>query len=383
MVSFLQTIEIFCNVCISLMTKKKRFCKIYLAGNEKLPNFGNDNEPIMKYVTIKDIARELLVSVSTVSRALNDDPSIRKETREKIQAAAKRMGYVPNPVATNLKFGRTKTIGVIVPEMSTPYAALVIDGIQDICYHNNYKVIIASSSEDADKERESLDIMMQFMIDGIIACRCDYNKNTELYQKIQEQHIPLVFYDRIPYNIEAPQVIVDDETKAFFLVEHLIRAGRKHIAYIGANFDTVYNSVLRYKGYREALQRYGLEYNPNIIVQTEGLNYSDGAAAVDKLRHEKTDAVFAFTDTLAIGAMNRLKSIGRSIPKDVAVAGFSGTNLATIVSPQLTTVEPRQFEMGQRAAELIIKLINNPSSNSNEKFIIDADIIYRESTEGI
>ncbi|MBQ7463055.1 MAG: LacI family DNA-binding transcriptional regulator [Bacteroidaceae bacterium] len=337
----------------------------------------------MRYVTIKDIARELVVSVSTVSRALNNDASIRKETREKIQAAAKRMGYVPNPVATNLKFGRTKTIGVIVPEMSTPYAALVIDGIQDICYHNNYKVIIASSSEDADKERESLEIMMQFMIDGIIACRCDYNKNTELYQKIQEQHIPLVFYDRIPYNIEAPQVIVDDEMKAFFLVEHLIRSGRKNIAYIGANFDTVYNSVLRYKGYREALQRYGLEYNPNIVVQTEGLNYSDGAAAVDKFRHEKTDAVFAFTDTLAIGAMNRLKSIGRSIPKDVAVAGFSGTNLATIVSPQLTTVEPRQFEMGQKAAELIIKLITNPSSNKSNQVIIDADIIYRNSTEGI
>lgn len=336
----------------------------------------------MRRITIKDIARELLVSVSTVSRALNNDASIRKETREMIQATAKRMGYVPNPVATNLKYGRTKTIGVIVPEMSTPYAAMVIDGIQDVCYHNNYKVIIASSGEDADKERENLDIMMQFMIDGIIACRCDYNENTELYQKIKEQHIPLVFYDRIPYNIAAPQVIVDDETKAFFLVEHLIRAGRKNIAYIGANFGTVYNSVLRFKGYREALERYDLAYNPSIVIQTEGLHYSDGAAAVDKLHHEKTDAIFAFTDTLAIGAMNRLKSIGRNIPKDVAVAGFSGTNLCTIVSPKLTTVEPRQFEMGQKAAELIIKLINNPSSNKNESVIIDADIIYRESTEG-
>ena len=379
---FLQTLQKNSIVCISLMTKRKRFCKIYLVENEIITNFGNENKPTMKYVTIKDIARELVVSVSTVSRALNNDTSIRKETREKIQAAAKRMGYVPNPVATNLKFGRTKTIGVIVPEMSTPYAALVIDGIQDICYHNNYKVIIASSSEDADKERESLDIMMQFMIDGIIACRCDYNKNIELYQKIQEQHIPLVFYDRIPHNIEAPQVIVDDETKAFFLVEHLIRAGRKNIAFIGANFDTVYNAVLRHKGYRAALERYGIEYNPNIVIQTEGLNYSDGAAAVDKLRHEKTDAIFAFTDTLAIGAMNRLKSIGRSIPKDVAVAGFSGTNLCTIVSPQLTTVEPRKFEMGQKAAELIIKLISNPSSNKSEQVVIDADIIYRESTEG-
>lgn len=334
----------------------------------------------MKHVTIKDIARELVVSVSTVSRALNNDASIRRETREKIQATAKQMGYVPNPVATNLKYGRTKTIGVIVPEMSTPYAAMVIDGIQDICYHNNYKVIIASSGEDAEKERESLEIMMQFMIDGIIACRCNYNKNTELYQKIQEQHIPLVFYDRIPYNIEAPQVIVDDETKAYFLVEQLIRTGKRNIAFIGANFNTVYNSVLRHKGYQSALQRYGLEYNPNIVIQTEGLSYSDGAAA-DKLRHEKIDAIFAFTDTLAIGAMNRLKSMGRNIPKDVAVAGFSGTNLCTIVSPQLTTVEPRQFEMGQKAAELIIKHITNSSPDKREQVIIDTDIIYRDSTE--
>ena len=225
--------------------------------------------------------------------------------------------------------------------------------------------------------------MMQFMIDGIIACRCDYRKNTELYQKIQEQHIPLVFYDRIPYNIEAPQVVVDDETKAFFVVEHLIRSGRKHIAFIGANFETVYNSVLRHNGYRAALQRYGLEYNPAIVVATEGLNYSDGAAAVDQLRHEKIDAIFAFTDTLAIGAMNRLKSMGRIVPKDVAVAGFSGTSLATIVSPQLTTVQPRQFEMGQRAAELIIKHITNPSSTKNEKVCVDADIIYRDSTEDV
>ena len=138
--------------------------------------------------------------------------------------------------------------------------------------------------------------------------------------------------------------------------------------------------LLRHNGYRAALQRYGLEYNPNIVVPTEGLNYSDGAAAVDKLRHEKIDAIFAFTDTLAIGAMNRLKSMGRIVPKDVAVAGFSGTSLATIVSPQLTTVQPRQFEMGQRAAELIIKHITNPTSTRNEKVCVDADIIYRDST---
>ena len=124
----------------------------------------------MKHITIKDIAKHLIVSVSTVSRALNNDPTIRKETREKIVATAQKMGYRRNPEAMNLKSGRSKTIGVLVPEMTTPYAARVIEGIQHVCYANNYKVLIASASEDWEKERMNLDIMKQFMIDGIIVC---------------------------------------------------------------------------------------------------------------------------------------------------------------------------------------------------------------------
>ena len=334
----------------------------------------------MKHVTIKDIAKELVVSVSTVSRALNMDHNIREETRKKILDTAKKMGYSPNPVATNLKYGHTRTIGVIVPEMTTPYAAKVIDGIQSVCYPKNYKVIIASSSEDAEKERRSIETMKRFMADGIIICRCNYHKNTDIFEKLIADGVPLVFYDRIPHDLEAPQVIMDDETKAFFLVEHLLRAGRRRIAYISASYDIVYNTVLRLAGYREALKKYDIEYDPQIVIQTEGLNYSDGAAAVDRLLSADIDAIFAFTDTLAIGAMNRLKSVGRRIPEDIAVAGFSGTELSTIVSPQLTTVEPQQFEMGQRAAELVIAHIEN-KSNAKEKVFVDSEIIYRNSTE--
>jgi len=334
----------------------------------------------MKHVTIKDIAKQLVVSVSTVSRALNDDPNIRKETRDLIIETAQRMGYRRNPVAMNLKNGYTKTIGVLVPEMTTPYAARVIEGIQHVCYANNYKVLIASASEDWEKERSNLEIMKQFMIDGIIACSCDYHKNTELFKEIIASGVPIVFYDRIPYGINAPQVIIDDETKAFFLVEHLIKNGCKHIAYIGADSNMVYNTVLRHRGYRDALERHGLAYNPEIDIEADGLSYGSGAAAVDRILNLKFDAIFAFTDTLAIGAMNRLKSLGRRIPKDVAVAGFSGTEISTIVSPQLTTVEPPQFEMGRRAAELVIKHINQQDEET-EKICVDAIITYRDSTE--
>jgi len=334
----------------------------------------------MKRITIKDIARRLIVSVSTVSRALNNDPTIRRETRDMIVATAQEMGYRPNPEAMNLKSGQSKTIGVLVPEMTTPYAARVIEGIQHVCYANNYKVLIASSGEDWEKERMNLEIMKQFMIDGIIVSSVDYQRNTDMFRKIIQGGTPIVFYDRIPYGIDAPQVIIDDETKAFFLVEHLIQKGRRHIAYIGADGNVVYNSVLRHRGYRDALERYGLEYNPGIDIQAEGLTYGSGAAAVDRILCQPFDAIFAFTDTLAIGAMNRLKLLGRRIPEDVAVAGFSGTEISTIVSPQLTTVEPPQFEMGKSAAELVIKHINHHEEKM-EKVCLDARIIYRDSTE--
>lgn len=165
----------------------------------------------MKYITIKDIARHLSISVSTVSRALGDDKNIRKETKEKVIEAAKRLGYRPNPVAINLKYGHTNTVGVIVPEMVTPFASRVINGIQEVLHTKNIKVIIAESGGDPEKEKENLQLMEGFMVDGIIICLCSYKRNKEEYARLQQAGMPMVFYDRIPYGLEVPQVIVGDK----------------------------------------------------------------------------------------------------------------------------------------------------------------------------
>ncbi len=334
----------------------------------------------MRFVTIKDIARALDLSVSTVSRALNDDNNIRQETRQKVLATAKQMGYMKSPVAMNLKFGYTKTIGVIVPEMTTPYASLVIDGIQNVCYANHYKVVIASSGEDAEKERQSIEIMYQFMVDGIIACRTDNRQNHDLYQSILDRKMPLVLYDRLSPDLDAPHVGIDDETKAFFLIDHLIRKGRKRIAFIGIDPNIVFNAQKRYNGYRMALERHHITPDPDLVVWANGMSYSDGGVAIDRLLGKSIDAVFAFTDTLAIGAMNRLTSMGRRVPEDIAVAGFSGTIISSIVNPQLTTVEPPQYAIGQAAARLVLDLINGKQPEKKE-VTLDAEIIYRKSTE--
>lgn len=333
----------------------------------------------MKHVTIKDIARHLSISVSTVSRALVNDKNIRTETKEKVLAAAKALGYKPNPVATNLKYGHTNTVGVIVPEMVTPFASRVINGIQEVLYAHGIKVVIADSDEDADKERENLQLMERFRVDGIIISLCSYKRNKEEYLRLQQAEMPMVFYDRIPHGLDVSQVIVDDYMKAFFLVERLIRSGRRRIAHIQGR-DDVYNSIERARGYKDALAKFGLPADESLLIKT-GLTFDDGKEAADRLMETGTpfDAVFAFTDTLAIGAMNRLRERGKKIPEEIAVASFSGTELSTIVYPELTTVEPPLFQMGKTAAGLILEKIKNPAS-PDRSVVLDAEIRMRAST---
>lgn len=333
----------------------------------------------MKHVTIKDIAQHLSLSVSTVSRALVDDKNIRRETKEKVLEAAQKLGYKPNPVATNLRYGRTNTVGVIVPEMVTPFASQVINGIQSTLYAKGLKVIIAESNEDPKQEKENLLMMERFMVDGIIVCLCSYKENKEEYKRLLQAEMPMVFFDRIPHGMEVSQVIVDDYLKAFFLVEHLIRSGRKRIVHLQGP-DDVYNSIERARGYKDALSKFRLPIEEGMLIKA-GLGFKDGARAADLLveRGMPFDAVFAFTDTLAIGAMNRLRELNKKIPEEVAVASFSGTVLSTIVNPQLTTVEPPLVQMGKTAAQLILEKIKDPSS-PNRSVVLDAEIRLRAST---
>lgn len=332
----------------------------------------------MKRITIKDIAKSLCISVSTVSRALADDKNIRKETRDLVVEEAKRLGYKRNPVAMNLKMGRTNTIGVIVPEMHTPYASQVINGIQEVLYKQNQKVMIASSDENPQRELENLQMMEQFMVDGLIVSLCSYKQNIDMYKQLEDEGMAIVFYDRIPYGMDVPQVLVDDNVDSFFMVEHLVRLGRKRIAYLQGP-DDIYNAYQRGLGYREAMDKFGL-YDPALVVKT-GMAFQDGANAIDQLikRGVDFDAVYAFTDSLAIGAQNHLRALGKRVPEDVMVAGFSGTELSTIVSPQITTMEPPLEEMGRQAAHLVMEKINKPETE-NKMIVLKTTMRCREST---
>lgn len=333
----------------------------------------------MKQVTLKEMARRLRLSASTVSRALSGDKNIRRETREQVLDLARELGYRRNPVAVNLKSGRTNTVGVIVPEMVTPFAATVIEGIQQVLYPRGLKVIIAQSGENPLVERDNLQLMERFMVDGIIACPCDFASNMEVYEQILRQGIPLVYYDRAPLGDEVPKVVVDDSTTSYFMMEHLLSGGNRRIAHLRGPAH-IPNAVERFRGYRYALEKFGLSFDDRLIVDA-GVSIGDGVAAVDELlrRNVQPDALFAWTDTVAIGAMNRLMERGTRVPNDVAVAGYSGTVLSTIVTPQLTTVEQPLGEMGRAAAELILEKIGNPAA-PDRTVTLTAHIRKRAST---
>lgn len=333
----------------------------------------------MKRTTIKDIARHLSVSVSTVSRALSDDKNIRRETKEEILRVAEELGYRRNIVATNLRSGASNTIGVIVQEMVTPFTSTVVRGIQEVLYPLGKKVIYVDSNENPELERENLLLMERFMVDGIIMGLCSWKSNREEIERIQREGTPIVFFDRLPHGMEASQVIVDDYNKAFFLIEHLIEQGRRRIMLLQGP-DTIYNFVERTRAYKDVMKKHRLPILEELM-PTASMKTEEGARVVDKLLDAgvEFDALFAETDILAIGAMNRLQERGKRVPADVAVVSFSGSPLSTMVHPPLTTVEPPLIEMGKKSAELLLKRISNPES-PHETIIVDSQIKLRASS---
>lgn len=334
----------------------------------------------MKRATIKDLSKFLSLSTSTISRALLNDKNVNFETRQRVLDAADQLGYKPNLTALNLKSGKSKTIGIVVPEMVTPFSAKVLEGIQNVLYPLGYRLVITQCDENPLIERENLELLEGFDVDGIIINVCHETFNNDIYRRIMGQGIPLVFFDRIPDKaLDVSKVIVDDYIKTSLMVEHLVETGRKRIAYIMGP-PTIRNVRERFNGYKRIVDKYGI-FDERLITQTEGMTFNDGRNAIQQLLDKKVefDSVFAFSDTLAIGAMNFLLEKSLKIPGDVAVASFSGTELSTMVYPQLTSVQQPLTKMGEIAAELILEKIKDNSTPS-KTVSLDALLVFRTST---
>lgn len=333
-------------------------------------------------ITIKDIARELKISPSTVSRALKNHPDISVETKKAVNELALKSNYQPNAVALSLKQRRSNTIGVIIPEIVHYFFSSVISGIEDVAYDAGFNVIICQSNEKYDREMVNTRTLLANRVDGILVSISKETQNFDHFYKVRENEVPLVFYDRVVPGFDADQVIVDDFEAAYCATKHLIEGGRKKIVHF-AGPQNLLIGQLRKEGYLKALNDAGLEVRNEWIIEAD--NFEKARIAILHILEEKIsfDGLFAVNDLTAIGAMQTLQKRGFKIPAQIAVVGFSDGRLSGITDPALTSVDQHGYEMGTVATELLLKrILAHKSDSPFETIVLNANLIVRGSSVG-
>ena len=333
-------------------------------------------------ITIKDLAGKMNFSVSTISRALHNHPSIGKKTTREVQKLAKELGYFPNAVASNLRKNRTHSIGVIVPRIDIHFHSLAISGIEEVAYKKGYAVTIYQSKDSLDREISITNILQTNMVDGIIICLGLETKDCSHFYRFKELGIPMVFYDRVSNDFDASKVIINDFEAAFKATEHLVMNGCTKIAHIaGCQNTNIFKS--RLEGYNAALIKHNITVEESLIEYTDDLSYEEGVKCAKKLLSGKIipDGIFCANDYTAISAIQVFTKAGFHVPNDIAIVGFSNYPISKIVEPTLTTIDDRAFEMGQTATKLLIRQINEKDQFiASETIVLKTDLIIREST---
>lgn len=341
-------------------------------------------------ITLKQIARELDVSISTVSKALKNSKEISADTIEKVQAFAKLYNYRPNNIALSLKNRQTKTIGVIIPDIVHHFFSKVIRGIETVAAKKGYNVIVGLSNESFNKEVINMEMLANGSIDGFIMSLSKETLKQQDYHHLTEtinQGMPIVMFDRIVKDVNCDKVIVDDSKGAKKAVEKLIDLGCKEIGIITTQ-DYVSVGKLRTKGYLEALNENGLDSNPEIILKVEDRliteeHLSEIESEIEDLfkKNPKMDAIFAVNEVYAVTALKVARKLNKKIPKDIQVIGFTDGVISRHAIPSLTTVSQHAYQMGAKSAELLIEKIENEDfSEVHQTVIIETELIEREST---
>ncbi|MBN2105136.1 substrate-binding domain-containing protein [bacterium] len=259
---------------------------------------------------------------------------------------------------------KEQCIGVIVPELRHPFFAATLDGIHDAAFNEGFAVCVGQSKEDYQREKEEIKFLLSFGIDGLLVSISQKTENHDHFNHVLKQSIPLVFFDRVCPDINASRVVVDDFDGAYKATEHLILSGYKHIAHIGGP-QFISNMKKRLEGYKAALEKYGMTFQPDLVV-FGNLDEDSGILGMKMLLQlpQKPDAVFAVNDPVAIGALFQIKKTGLKIHDDIAMVGFSDNQVAALIEPPLTTVAQPRYEIGQVSAKLLIDQINNKNANA-------------------
>lgn len=339
----------------------------------------NDKTPL----TMKDIARELGISVATVSRALKDSPRISPERRAAIQQYAREHDFTPNVLAESLRHSRVqpvKLIGVIVPEFTHFYFSSILAGIEEEASSRGYRIMVAQSNEQYEREVRICQSFYENKVCGIIVSQAKDTKRYDHFERLMDAGVPLVFYDRICTGVNASRVVVDDYMGAYNAVSHLIETGCTRIAFYGSA-PTLEISKNRFNGYKDALLKNGLHYDESLT------RICDNRADAEMITPEllKTDAppngFFAVNDDTAIGILYTAKRMGFRVPEDVSICGFTNGQRAIACDPMLTTVEQRGVKVGEEAADILIDQVEGKiPRDKTERRIVRTRLVVRGTT---
>lgn len=322
-----------------------------------------------QHVTIKDIAREVGISVSTVSRALRGSTEINENTRRLVQELARKLNYTPNPIALSLKEKKTKVIGVIVPEIANYFCSAVIAGIEDIAYSKGYHVVIFQSHEKYEREVTNIELMASRRVDGVLISVSNETRDGKHIQKLIDLGIPVVMFDRICDEVNTPRVVTDDAAGVYEATCHLIEQGYTRVAHISmAPWLSV--SRNRMKGYMEALKKYKIPVEKKWIVYCD-FDFTHVKRALIKLLKErpKPNAIIAASERLALDSFEVLRDLGLRIPDDIALAGFFDNPVSQLIDPSLTSIHQPTFDIGQSSARMLIDMVENNSLQHSLKTI--------------
>lgn len=334
-------------------------------------------------VTLKQIAKELDVSISTVSKSLKDSPEISEDTRLKVQAFAKLYNYKPNNIALSLKNKKTKTIGIIIPEIVHHFFATVISGVENVANEHGYNVIVCLSDESFDKEVINMEMLANGSIDGFIMSLSKETQQKKDFHHITEvinQGMPVVMFDRVTNDILCDKVIIDDNLSSIQAVQTLIDKGFKKIALI-TTVDYVSVGKLRTEGYLKALKSNDIKIDENLILKIEDIEHCDEAIE-NLINTQKIDAIFAVNELFAVTAIKSALKIGLRIPEDIAVIGFTDGIISKYSSPSITTVSQNGIKMGGKAAKMLIDRLESKEEDDEHyrTEVIETHLVEREST---
>ena len=333
-------------------------------------------------VTMKRIAVELGVSITTVSKVVNNHVDISADTRARVLARIEELGYRPNAVARSLTLRRSSTIGVVIPDLMHSFFVEVIAGMEPVFSARGFGMLLCSSGEDARKERAEISLLRQRQVDGIAIASTSAAGNTDVLSQLVAHGTALVMFDRDDHpGVRCDRVLTDDERVGKIATEHLIGAGRRAIAHITG--PRIVHARRRERGYRQALRAHGMKLRPELVVRG-GFMEADGYRAMKRLLalRPRADAVFAANDPAAIGAMKAIWNSGLRVPEDVAVVGVGNIAHGDLLRVPLTTVSWSRAEQGRQSAELLLDRIGPKPSARYRHVTIPPQLVVRESCGG-